>query len=204
MIGVMYGTMLRNGGKVEPNREEWLLNATNKLKPLFEAIDYPLPGQVRVSCGWPSNRSQSSKNKVVGECWQREAAQDRVPQIFISPALYDSVEVLGVLVHELIHAMGIRGHKTDFKKVAILIGLEGKMTSTYPGERLKGKLIKITQDIGDYPHAKLEGRTKPKQSTRLLKAWCAECGYTVRVTRKWLEIAPPTCTTCDTEMESEW
>jgi hypothetical protein len=35
----------------------------------------------------------------------------------------------------------------------------------------------------------------PKQGTRLLKAMCAheECGYTVRVTSKWLEIGPPHC-----------
>lgn len=35
----------------------------------------------------------------------------------------------------------------------------------------------------------------PKQTTRLLKAMCMaeDCGYTVRVTSKWLEIGPPHC-----------
>lgn len=33
----------------------------------------------------------------------------------------------------------------------------------------------------------------PKQTTRLLKASCSECGYTVRVTAKWLEVGPPHC-----------
>lgn len=33
----------------------------------------------------------------------------------------------------------------------------------------------------------------PKQTTRLRKACCADCGYTVRVTSKWLEIGPPHC-----------
>lgn len=35
----------------------------------------------------------------------------------------------------------------------------------------------------------------PKQTTRLLKATCTheKCGYTVRVTSKWLEIGPPHC-----------
>jgi hypothetical protein len=32
-----------------------------------------------------------------------------------------------------------------------------------------------------------------KQTGRLLKACCAECGYTVRVTAKWLEVGPPHC-----------
>lgn len=36
--------------------------------------------------------------------------------------------------------------------------------------------------------------TRPKKQTaRLLKAECAECGYTVRVTAKWLEVGPPHC-----------
>lgn len=32
-----------------------------------------------------------------------------------------------------------------------------------------------------------------KQGTRMLKAACEDCGYTVRVTAKWLEIGPPHC-----------
>ena len=35
---------------------------------------------------------------------------------------------------------------------------------------------------------------------RQLKAVCKECGYTVRVTRKWLNIGVPVCP-CGTEME---
>lgn len=33
----------------------------------------------------------------------------------------------------------------------------------------------------------------PKQTTRLRKAECGECGYNVRVTSKWLEVGPPHC-----------
>lgn len=39
-------------------------------------------------------------------------------------------------------------------------------------------------------------RLNEKQGTRLLKCQCATCGYTVRVTRKWLGLAgPPICPT---------
>lgn len=184
-------------------REEWLDKAVAKLEPLFLDIKQPLPPKVRVSCGWPSSKGLSSKNKVIGECWHSDATADGIPQIFISPTLTDPVKVLGVLVHELIHAMGIKGHKKDFRAVALLIGLEGKMTATEPGKVLEGKLMKIAHFLGEYPHVELQGSIRPKQSTRLLKAWCTECGYTVRVTRKWLDIAAPTCTVCETEMESE-
>lgn len=34
---------------------------------------------------------------------------------------------------------------------------------------------------------------KKKQTTRLKKAECSQCGYTVRVTQRWLEVGPPHC-----------
>lgn len=33
----------------------------------------------------------------------------------------------------------------------------------------------------------------PRQSTQLKKCECRKCGYTVRVTQKWLDIGPPHC-----------
>lgn len=38
-----------------------------------------------------------------------------------------------------------------------------------------------------------ESNRPPKQTTRLHKAACGECGYTVRVTSKWLDVGPPHC-----------
>src|SRR3546814_18282994 len=48
------------------------------------------------------------------------------------------------------------------------------------------------------PHARLdtdgESTAPKKQKTRMLKCECAECGYTVRTARKWLEQAgAPLC-----------
>lgn len=34
---------------------------------------------------------------------------------------------------------------------------------------------------------------RKKQRARLLKAVCGRCGYTVRVTRKWIDVGPPPC-----------
>ena len=41
----------------------------------------------------------------------------------------------------------------------------------------------------------------PKQTTRMLKCECPACGYTVRTTRKWLDIAVPTCPVCLFDLE---
>ncbi len=34
-----------------------------------------------------------------------------------------------------------------------------------------------------------------KQSTRLKKVYCRHCGYTARVTQKWLDLGVPACPT---------
>ena len=48
--------------------------------------------------------------------------------------------------------------------------------------------------IGLYPAGFLTD--SPKQGTRMLKCECLSCGYTVRITRKWLTLAgPPICPT---------
>jgi hypothetical protein len=48
--------------------------------------------------------------------------------------------------------------------------------------------------IGPYPAGFLIDT--PKQGTRMLKCDCSACGYTVRITRKWLDAAgPPICPT---------
>lgn len=39
--------------------------------------------------------------------------------------------------------------------------------------------------------------------TRLKKVWCEECGYTMRVTTKWIFTCNPICPTCKTNMRHE-
>ncbi len=53
----------------------------------------------------------------------------------------------------------------------------------------------ILKRAGKLPHAKLEGKQtdRKKQGTRLLKAECKRCGYTVRVTKKWAAEGLPFC-----------
>jgi hypothetical protein len=98
----------------------------------------------------------------------------------------------------LVHAfVGIKAkHGKDFKVVAVGAGLTGKMTATVASDALEPKLATLAKDLGDYPHAALGvgGETlKPKQNTRMLKVTCPDCGYTVRTTKKWLDIGLPTC-----------
>lgn len=40
-------------------------------------------------------------------------------------------------------------------------------------------------------------------SSRMKKAWCDDCGYTVRLTVKWIMIAVPRCPVCDVPLRHE-
>jgi hypothetical protein len=68
------------------------------------------------------------------------------------------------------------------------------MQSTRPGKELTVRLNALVQKLGDYPHACLNAQQIRKQGTRLLKAECLSCGYTVRITKKWIEeVGLPVC-----------
>jgi len=165
-------------------REEWLQQATDKMRAeLFAEQGYEVP-TVRVSVGFPST---GAGGKVIGQC--HYASADLIPQIFIHPTLDEATRALDVLAHELVHATlgGEAGHKGEFKKCAVSIGLEGKMTATTAGETLQAWLNELVEELGEYPHAKLDGSGRKKQGTRLIKVECAECGYNLRTTKKWLD-----------------
>lgn len=175
------------------NREDWLKQLSERLNTLMFAGKMP---KYRVSCSWPSRGGTGAAKKIIGQCFAPSASSDNTTEIFISPSLDDDMEVAGTLAHEMVHAVvGIpAGHGKAFRKLALQIGLTGKMTSTTEGPEFKKALAPILAELGKYPHAQLNVRGQlKKQGTRLIKAECT-CGYTVRITRKWLnELGAPHC-----------
>ena len=173
------------------NREGWLHAGINALRPHFGQAGYTVPDNVRVTCGWPSTGALAKKNRRIGECWSDTASDGKVFEIFITPALADPVRVLDILTHELVHAtVGLAAkHGKLFKRCALAVGLEGKMRATVAGEALSKTLGGIARGLDAYPHQELKHMTtgQAKQGTRLIKAECGCCGYTVRVTRKWVD-----------------
>ena len=177
-------------------REQWLALATEELRGLFKQHGAVIPERVRSSCGFPSKSALSAKNRRIGECWSSKASADSHAEIFISPTISDSMRVLDILAHEMVHAAHPGdGHGKLFKRTATAIGLEGKMTATVAGDAFKAWAQPVIERLGAYPHADLiPSNAVKKQSTRLLKCYCTECGYTVRVAGKWLaEMGTPHC-----------
>jgi hypothetical protein len=121
-------------------REDWLAQAIAELRPVYSALNHPLPDNIRVACGFPSSNARSAKNRAVGEHWSARASADQTHEILISPVIDDPVRVLGILVHELAHASTDGdGHKGRFPALVKALSLEGKPTATR-GREVQGRV----------------------------------------------------------------
>lgn len=199
----------------QASREAWLNAFVAAARPVFISHDHTLPAKIRVSVGFPSSGWRSS---TIGECWSEAASADGHFEIFINPKIDDAARVAGILTHELCHAaVGIpAGHGPKFGKIARALGLEGPLTATTEGDAWRAWAKPIVDALGPLPHAALganlrgspgrgDGKggragqpgdgegdpvtTAPRtQGTRLIKALCPHCGFTSRVTRKWIDV----------------
>ena len=177
------------------NREDWLSAAVSELRPIFDAIGAPIPANVRVTCGFPSNAKRSG---AIGECWADTASADKTFEVLISPVLDDPMRVFDVLVHELCHATaGAMNHGVNFQRVAAAMHLEPTGTkgwkATTRSVKFGAEFLGLVQSLGPYPHAALTMSNRKVQTTRMLKAVCPSCGYTVRLTAKWAALGLPSC-----------
>jgi hypothetical protein len=187
-----------NASNLYDSREAWLRAATDQLRSDFKADGYTVPSNIRFAIAFPST---GRKGNRVGECWASSMSADNHFEIIIRADQSEPVEVLGILVHELVHAVLPidAGHGKLFREVALKIGLEGKMIHAMPGLQLRNRLTELADNLGPLPHARLKIERGPadrpkKQGTRMLKAECELCGYTVRIASKWVkEVGPPAC-----------
>lgn len=200
-------------------REEWLEAAVDHFRPTFQQAcktsGRTIPENLKVSIGFP-DKGGMAKRRVLGQCWT-ESDSEKPVQIFINPTIANvngADGILSVLVHELVHAVGIHGHGKDFKRVALAVGLEGKMKSTTASDALVEEFTYLVDEkLGPFPHTALSGMKlfapSKKDGTRMLKAVCPECGYTIRLTKKWAQVGMPLCPcgqanfTLDTPIEEE-
>lgn len=188
-------------------REEYLNNAITEFRADFDRVGNPLPEKIRVACGWPSRSGLSRKNRRIGECWSSTCSDDQSFEIFISPVLKHADIVLATLAHELVHAaVGTDcGHRGQFKKCMVALGLEGKATATHAGDKLVARIHDVVSKIGDYPHAELKcgDQNKKKQTCRQLKLTCTDCGCICRMSRQAIDdVGCPTCA-CGGQMQEE-
>jgi hypothetical protein len=185
-------------------REEWLQAGVNELRTSFDMINKALPKRIRVACGFPLNAKRS---KAIGECWASDNSADKTIEILISPTIADPIDVFAVLVHELCHSTsGAMNHGINFQKVANAMLLESCADPDLPMTKNAWKSTRgnaqfasaygdLINGLGLYPHGELSYSDRKVQGTRMIKASCPVCGYTVRLTGKWLAQGLPSCPT---------
>lgn len=180
------------------NREQWLNDFASKyLLPKIAAAGYCPPTALRVSVGFPKGSRGGRGAHAVGQCWSPIMSSDGHTEMFVSPVL-DDFHAVVTLLHELVHAVvGVQcGHRGAFKKLALRVGLSMPMRSTPPSDALRAEIVAWLAEFAAYPHGPMSEVSRPdgkKPGSRLIKAMCPACGYTVRVSRQWLDIAPPVC-----------
>ena len=179
------------------NREAWLTETARMIYPVIDAVaqsfakDYrPVPFEdFAFACSITSGGSTQMR-KVAGEIAYAEGTGNGKHEVRVAPSQDDSVQVLGVVIHEMIHAFAIGdGHRGDFARIARFIGLKGKMTATYvekdaeKGDRLRCVVDSIINIVGEYPHQKVRApvpRGKRGIGSRMLKIVCTDCDLVMR------------------------
>jgi hypothetical protein len=159
-----------------------------------------------VTCGFPSKGGElGAKTRVRGQCWSPEASADLHAESFISPVEDGAATVAAILAHEMIHAaLPLAGHGKAFQVAARRIGHKRPFTTSHPTPAFMAWAAPLIHRLPGYPHRRLNAlrpvAQPKKQGARMLKAECiAEttdgiCGYTVRITRRWVEtIGAPHC-----------
>lgn len=187
------------------DREAWLIECGEMIMNDFldtAAEEHGLPRPpVKYSVSFAPNTRIGSKR--LGTCSARSVSKSGHNEIFISPELdgSQSVRILDVLVHELIHAYDDiqNGHKGRFKAIALAVGLEGKMTATTANEALTEILTGYVDLLGPIPHAELNySQMIKKQTSRHIKVECTECDFKFRTSRKLIDqFTHNTCLVCN-------
>lgn len=176
----------------EKTREQWLEQAVRAMdKAILKPLGYAMPELWKITCGF----ARSSGHKAIGQCWPPSRAADgKTTHLMVCSTLgEDAVRVLDIVLHEMGHAaVGCEHmHKKPFRDFVKAVGLDGKVTATIatPGGELHGKLTKIAERLGAYPHPAIRpGTTKAKAGGGWIRLVSPDCeDYKVVVSPKAVE-----------------
>lgn len=180
-------------------REEWLKAFGELAQPVIEeAAGVTLP-EWRASCGFPFAHGKRNDDQL-GQTFDAKQSRDGHAEIFIHPVLSEASAVAHVMVKQLLHAaLPEAGLSRTFQTAAGALGFIAPFETPTPTETTRAWINTLLDELPAYPHARLEATAAPvlkpaKQTNRYVKTECTHCGYTARVTRKWLnEKGAPLC-----------
>lgn len=167
------------------NRETWLADFASAAKPYIadsiggyganeEAV-------IRLSCGFPPKAGRKAVDAAIVP---PSASDDFTAEVFVSPTV-DSAQQVAALLLPLLK-VALKGEwRSASPKVAAPVNLPAWAEL-------------ILENLGEYPHAKIEITAAPKQTTRLIKVACLNDGYIARVSRSTLvNLGSPICPACN-------
>jgi hypothetical protein len=134
--------------------EEWLQHAVTALRAHFLTYGHKVP-EVYVSCGYsPHGFNPDRKINYEGCYMPMRYSADGVPMIYISPDLFEPIQVMFVLAHELIHAVddGYSTHGFRFRSIARDLGMKecGNVRFIHYVNCIK-KFSELAEPLGRYP-----------------------------------------------------
>lgn len=153
------------------SREDWLRVAYNHIAAHAKLAGIDMPS-LRWSVGYGAGGTRGKRQ------WDRiDQTADKMPQAFIRPEVTDAAAVL-----KLVKDAAADLDKT--KTTAAVLDVIWPMAEA-----------DILKELGPYPQASVSAQQmkKQKQPTRLLKAECPGCGYTIRLSKKWADAGLPDC-----------
>lgn len=172
---------------IDPTREEWLTRAATMILKHVAELGYVPTGPVKTSL---SVLPKTRKEVTNGRCYHAVASAGGFREIFISVELTEIRQILGVLTHEIGHAVlkdGV-GHRNPFRVFCEKVGFEFKEAKyAVDGAEWWIWARRIADELGPIPHKRLntshaEGEGK-KQKARMLKLECPCCGIKLRIAR---------------------
>ena len=182
-------------------REQWLQPGADKFRTDWKRADVAVPA-VQISCSFPGGGSPLRR---IGECWPRAMTKGKVNEIYINPILFDPLEALDTLGHELLHAVDDckSKHGRVFTVNSQKVGYSGGKHSHAKTPEAKALIARISKELGAYPHKGVIMPTrKHKPKNGLHKFSCEECGDVLYSTMKTYEDkGAPCCRECGEEME---
>ena len=183
--------------------DAWLKEAVQCLQVIFKEKGYDVP-PLRLHFGWTSRGVRTNR---IGECWPKCSVNDGITTIFITNQLQNSVAVLDVLMHEMVHAVDDCKHRhgKEFAKIAKEVGLSGPpWRSAGADEALMTKLDGIANTLGHLPYSPIRPPVPVFREMQSGRAVCPLCGYSCRTLSKWSNIGPPWCPKHGVPLEEEW
>lgn len=161
-------------------REEWLRACLTRVTAGWP-VGADLPENTRISAGFPQKGRRRGAGRI-SEHYPPSQSEGGVYEIFISPTIAEAFAVANAVAFEA-------------ARIAT-----GRTPSGEELEVLAGRVRSIVATLPPYPHSAMkadagpvEGAAPTRPGSRLLKASCPSCGYTARITRRWLRVAVPPC-----------